>query len=296
MTQQTFFVFDDLSCVGKRSPLGWWARADCPSVRTSLGGIMGRVMAATLLFSVASAYDDTYHSIYDPPLQPEWPANESAISVACVGDSITAGYLSTGGLTYPNQLQRLLGSGYRVMNFGEGGRTMLKHGDNPYWISPGYKRALASNASLLVLMLGTNDAKYANWGHLASEFPGDYADMIASFANMQPRPKIWLMVPPPLYRAGTYGMNQTVINSLFPASDGAAAVRTVANAANLVEPIDLYSLFQSHCPVTGGTPGHPPNQTLIPCDWIARGGTDACHPNDVGYGKIAEAVKTAIAP
>ena len=66
--------------------------------------------------------------------------------------------------------------------------------------------------------------------------------------------------------------------------------------AKLVEPIDLFSLFESHCPVTGGTPGHPNNKTDTPCDWIARGGTDACHPNDIGYGKIAEAVQKAIAP
>ena len=255
-------------------------------------GVM--LFLATLL-QVASSEAQTYRSIFDPPVQPSWPRNDSAIPVACVGDSITAGYLSTGGQTYPNQLQALLGSGYKVMNFGEGGRTMLKHGDNPYWISPGYKATLASNASLLILMLGTNDAKFANWGHLADEFPKDYAEMIASFAAMASNPKIWLMVPPPLYRDGTYGMNQTVINTLFPAAAGAAAVRALAKAASLPEPIDLFSLFQGHCPVSGGTPGHPENKTLVTCDWIARGGTDACHPNDMGYGKIAEAVKAVIA-
>ena len=310
------------------------------------------------LVNVASAYE-TYGSISDAAVQPEWPwpLNESAVPVACVGDSITAGYLSTGGRTYPNQLQvcqpppsappasaapssstaitttstppppsapsstttttissssstssssalahaarppspqALLGSAYKVMNFGEGGRTMLKRGDNPYWVSPGYKAALASNATLLVLMLGTNDAKFRNWDTLAGDFPGDYADMIASFAAMPSKPKIWLMVPPPLYRDGTYGMNQTVINTLFPGQEGADAVRTLAKAARLPEPIDLFSLFQAHCPVAGGTPGHPENSTLVPCDWIARGGADACHPNDTGYGKIAEAVKAAI--
>jgi len=247
-------------------------------------------------YAIPSGAPDTYTSIFDPAVQPKWPLNDSAIPVACVGDSITAGYLSTGGHTYPNELQNLLGSGYKVMNFGEGGRTMLKHGDNPYWRSPGYPAALASNATILILMLGTNDAKYGNWGHLSDEFPGDYADMIASFAAMASKPRIYLMVPPPLYRDGTYGMNQTVINTVFPAWHGPAAVRVLAAAAGLVTPIDLYSLFQAHCPVTGGTPGHPNNTTDVPCDWIARGGTDACHPNDVGYGKIAEAVKAVIAP
>lgn len=254
-----------------------------------------QLIVATLLH-VISSEPATYDSIFDPPIQPLWPHNDSAIPIACVGDSITAGYLSTGGQTYPNQLQSLLGTGYKVMNFGEGGRTMLKHGDNPYWISRGYKAALTSNATLLILMLGTNDAKFANWGHLADEFPTDYADMVASFGAMPSKPNILLMVPPPLYRDGTYGMNQTVINTLFPATAGPAAVRTLAKAAGLPEPIDLFSLFEGHCPVSGGTPGHPENKTLVTCDWIARGGTDACHPNDTGYGKIAEAVKAAIAP
>lgn len=120
--------------------------------------------------------------------------------------------------------------------------------------------------------------------------------MIGSFASMPSAPKIWLMVPPPLYRDGTYGMNQTVINTLFPAADGPASVRSLAKGAGLAEPIDLYSLFQAHCPVSGGTPGHPPNKTDIRCDWIGRDGTDACHPNNVGYGKIAAAVKAVIAP
>ena len=70
----------------------------------SIKGVM--LFLATLL-QVASSEAQTYRSIFDPPVQPSWPRNDSAIPVACVGDSITAGYLSTGGQTYPNQLQAL---------------------------------------------------------------------------------------------------------------------------------------------------------------------------------------------
>ena len=38
------------------------------------------------------------------------------------------------------------------MNFGEGGRTMLKHGDNPYWISPGFKAALKVGSKVDALL------------------------------------------------------------------------------------------------------------------------------------------------
>jgi hypothetical protein len=90
-------------------------------------------------------------------------------------------------------------------------------------------------------------------------------------------------------------MNQTVINSLFPGT-GPAGVRTLAKAAALPPPIDLFSLFQAHCPVLGGTPGHAPNKTDVPCDWIASGGRDACHPSNEGYGQVAATVKKVIAP
>lgn len=66
-------------------------------------------------------------------------------------------------MTYPNQLQTMLGSGYKVTNFGAGGRTMLKKGDNPYWRTGPLKQALASEPAIVVLMLGTNDAKFQNW-------------------------------------------------------------------------------------------------------------------------------------
>ena len=79
-----------------------------------------------------------------PPPPPPGPPNASAVVVACVGDSITQGYLSTNGGDYPHQLQGVLGPDYKVINFGAGGRTMLKKGDNPYWTTGPLKAALAS--------------------------------------------------------------------------------------------------------------------------------------------------------
>eukprot|EP01051_Picozoa_sp_SAG22_P015119 SAG22_NODE_1932_length_3292_cov_1.713749_2_plen_174_part_00 len=131
---------------------------------------------------------------------------------------------------------------------------------------------------------------------LLSKPLSDYSDMIASFKRMPSKPRILLMVPPPLYRNGVYGMNQTVINSIFPAGPGvAASVRGIAKTAGLSAPlVDLFSLFQRHCPVTGGTPGHPNNDTDVNCDWVGSGGADGCHPNDIGYGQVATLVAAAI--
>ena len=67
------------------------------------------------------------------------PAPKSAIKIACVGDSITAGVHSSGGIhPYPQQLQLLLDmahgkDAYSVTNLGACGSTMLKISNSPYW-------------------------------------------------------------------------------------------------------------------------------------------------------------------
>jgi lysophospholipase L1-like esterase len=152
------------------------------------------------------------------PTVPKITPDQDATKVACVGDSITAGYLSSCGLTYPARLQVLLGSKYHVTNYGVGGVTMLRHGDAPYWNTKAYTNAVASKSDIVIIMLGTNDAKRNNWGNatLASEYPSDYAAMIANFRAANPAAKIWNMVPLPLYKDGVYNMNQTVINTVLP--------------------------------------------------------------------------------
>ena len=147
-----------------------------------------------------------------PPLVPA----PSATKVACVGDSITAGYLSSCGLNYPNQLQALLGKQYAVTNYGVGGKTMLKQAHLPagdhasYWNTRQYAAALNSTSDIVVLMLGTNDAKCERWAMSSAVFSSDYHSMAQSFLALTPKPKLYVMVPPPLYRDGRYNMNQTV--------------------------------------------------------------------------------------
>lgn len=50
-------------------------------------------------------------------------AQKTLIKVACIGDSVTAGYLLVNTTTesYPSQLQMLMGEKYEVKNFGHSG-------------------------------------------------------------------------------------------------------------------------------------------------------------------------------
>ena len=67
---------------------------------------------------------------------------EGSIKVGCVGDSITAGVRSSGGIhPYPAQLQILLDEGqgkgkYSVTNMGACGSMMLKNSSSPFWKRP----------------------------------------------------------------------------------------------------------------------------------------------------------------
>ena len=275
----TFWTFEHSGTVAK--PTCYDQAGACCYLRTAAA------------WAARTVGDEALVSGSTKPLPVAPPPPPGVKVVACVGDSITAGYLSSNNMDYPHQLQTMLGSKYKVINFGAGGRTMLKKGDQPYWTTGPLRFALESKPDIVVLMLGTNDAKVNNWRPLHAEFPVDYKTMIDTFKNLTNVPKIYLMVPPPLYQDGAYGMNQTVINSLFP-GDGVAGVNTLAKASGLDAPIDLFSLWEGHCPVLGGTPGHPANKTHVLCDWIAKG--DACHPSNEGYGKLAAAVKAKIAP
>ena len=83
--------------------------------------------------------------------------------VACVGDSITAGYLaSSASKSYPSVVQGLFGAGVQVRNFGHSGATLLSVGDLPYINQTEYTAAttFVSNAGStavvdVIIMLGT---------------------------------------------------------------------------------------------------------------------------------------------
>ena len=92
-----------------------------------------------------------------------------------------------------------------VINLGVGGRTMMKNGDYPYWNEPQYQKALKSEADVVVLMLGTNDAKTYQWD--VEEYMKDFKEMANIFLGLDSKPDLHIMVPPPLYQDGIYSMN-----------------------------------------------------------------------------------------
>ncbi|MBR4963509.1 MAG: sialate O-acetylesterase, partial [Muribaculaceae bacterium] len=81
------------------------------------------------------------------------------IKVACIGNSVTYGYLlpDREKNAYPFQLQEMLGEDYEVGNFGKSGATLLNKGHRPYTQQQEFKDAMAFGGDITVIHLGLND-------------------------------------------------------------------------------------------------------------------------------------------
>ena len=125
-----------------------------------------------------------------------------ATKIVAVGDSITEGQGSSDESTHswPAQLHDILKDEdkYTVQNLGVRNSTMIKNsGDWSYWNKQAYQDALNSEADIIILMLGSNDAKSSQWNQTA--FVSDYLEMATNFKNLESKPDLFLMIAPPLY-------------------------------------------------------------------------------------------------
>ncbi|MBR3566739.1 MAG: hypothetical protein IKO46_09615 [Salinivirgaceae bacterium] len=188
------------------------------------------------------------------------------IKVACVGDSITEGH----GIKiqsrddYPVVLNRILGDGYSVQNCGKSGTTVQKDADYPYWICKEFSNAVALNADIVVIKLGTNDTKPQNWN--AERFKTDYQSLIDTLKTNGRNPQIFVCTPAPAFSHG-WGINDSVIVAgVIP------AVAEIAQANSLTI-IDLHKELAD-------------KQEYFKVDGI--------HPDEAGAAFMAEVIAKAI--
>jgi sialate O-acetylesterase len=123
------------------------------------------------------------------------------IKIACVGNSVTygAGIKERTVNSYPAQLQNLLGSNYKVQNFGFSGATLLKNGHKPYWTKKAFKQSQEFAPNIVIIHLGLNDQGNNNWPKHKNEFVADYLDMIATYKNLPSKPKIFICKMTPTF-------------------------------------------------------------------------------------------------
>ena len=190
---------------------------------------------------------------------------KDAIRVACIGNSITFGSCidMNDVLGYPAQLQKLLGSGYFVRNFGIGASCMASTSEKPYMKLRAWKDAKDFNPNLVVIKLGTNDSKPQNWN--PDDYRRTYQAMIDTLKSLPAHPKIYLAYPIKAFKV-QWGINDsTIVNGVIP------IIQKLAKK-NKLPVIDLHAVVTD------------PN--LIVADGI--------HPNAKGAAVIAKAVGEAI--
>ena len=182
----------------------------------------------------------------------------SPIRVACVGDSITA------STEYPSDLQALLGSHYVVGNFGVNGSTVQLDSWEPYMNQSEFQNALDFKPNIVIIMLGTNDdlqmLRPSN-----STFEDDYIKLISAFQQLQSKPRIWIVTPPPIFS------NSSDLSIPYFGGTIVPKIEELANKMNLPL-IDVYTAFDGH------------SEYFV----------DGVHPNSQGAALIASEVYKAI--
>lgn len=196
-------------------------------------------------------------------------AQQRTIKVACIGDSVTYGY----GIedreknSYPSQLQRMLGEGYEVGNFGKSGATLLRKGHRPYMQQQEFADMMKFGGDIAVIHLGLNDTDPRNWPNYRDEFVEDYLALIDSVRKANPYVRIMIARMSPI----TPKHHRFISGTRQWHSEIQKAIETVAEAAG-VRLIDFHQ----------GLYARP---DLLP---------DSLHPNTEGAGILASTVCSAI--
>ena len=193
-------------------------------------------------------------------------ATSLLLRVAAIGDSITQGVgVSDAGVNaYPALLSRRLGAKYQVRNFGVSGATLLNRSDAAYRRQTAFRSALEFQPDFVVIALGTNDAGSALTPALRNSFQTQYQVLINAFRSANPRARLFLCLPAPIFPANS-DRSVTLQFQILP------LIREIA-AANRIEIVDLNS------PLLGRS------------DWFS----DRIHPNNAGANVIAEQVYRAL--
>ena len=179
--------------------------------------------------------------------------------VACIGDSLTHGYLLEDAQSYPAQLQQLLGAQYEVRNFGHTSSYVIDDGPVEYRNTEDYSAAIRYDADILIFMFGSNDVGAYNFTPLY--FQNQYRELIDSFRQTKKNPKIYLIIAPDSHDLH-FGLIQQTIQPVMTLGQQLPA--TVINP---------YYLFLGH-----------------PEDYLS----DGLHLTGTAYGKLAQLVLRAM--
>lgn len=201
-----------------------------------------------------------------------------------------------------------------------------------------YKALMAGTWDIVVLMLGTNDAKQGKnqtkyfpnctggWDNTCAD-PGGNAKatchcdltnssfrpdpghcstcmydtaMVNLIKDIQTRgpapgtpPDIYVMIPVPLWLNGIYGMSKPVINDILPQLVPKIAATTKSKVIDAFVGMGGTPDWRTSFPAD--PPGCTKGDAYAPCAWFCdQQSCNQCHPNDVGYHKLATVVQQGL--
>ncbi len=195
--------------------------------------------------------------------------SDNKVKVACVGDSITYGaeIKDRNNDSYPAGLQEKLGNKFSVENFGVSATSALSSAKAPYINTPEYKASLEFAPDVLCIMLGTNDIKDENWLTGKDNFKSDYKAIIDSYKKANPDVKVYIGVPPQIFKANVYGERNPEILE----NEANPIIKELAEEIG-ADIVDLRALFDGKV-------------ELFP---------DFLHPNEQGAAMIADSFASQI--
>ncbi|HXB58271.1 MAG TPA: discoidin domain-containing protein, partial [Candidatus Acidoferrales bacterium] len=151
------------------------------------------------------------------PIDPTIPAvarplaTARPIRITCVGASDVSSPTPYGTPNWPDYITPMLGYEYAITNCGASGTTMIQAGNAPYWNTAQYTDGLNSSPDIVIIMLGSNDAKPYNWIY-QTNYTYDYEQLINEYRNLPSHPRIYLNTLLTAYSDGNYDIVPPIVN------------------------------------------------------------------------------------
>jgi len=163
---------------------------------------------------------------------------QNIVNIACVGNGVTYGIGVENSVknNFPQQLQYLLGTNYKVSNFGVVNAPVLNSSINGYSKIAAFKKSHDFNPNIVFIELGLDEIKAAD-SSIISNITSTLDNFIQSYANLSSRPRIVLLLPLPIFlKDSSLFNNEFIKNKIIP------KIQKLAYEKN-IEVLDLFSMF-----------------------------------------------------
>ena len=160
------------------------------------------------------------------------------LRIACIGTGTTS-RTAPAPESYPRKLQMLLGGNDTVSDFGSTDAALSLSAPHPYLLQPECAAALQFLPDIVFVELGTYDSCRRE-GVTTDSLCADCSRLIGRFLALPSKPRIVVLIPPPLYARDTAAYSNDVLTHLV------APALQMSAYANGVEIVSLYSYLLDH--------------------------------------------------